>query len=410
MNSPDTDKLPQGIQLTPIDEDFRNDPYRILKELRDVAPVHEDRELGRFVATRHDDVKAVLHDKAFYTDPRKANPGTFSREVIGASLVGDEEPSMLLMDEPDHRRLRALVSAPFKPRSVERWRAHIRDIVEATLDKISADEFDLIEQFAGPVPTVVIAEMLGVDPAKHDDFKRWSDLMVQVGFNPYPSDEQSARAETANEALESLFLEEIERRSGALGEDLISDMLRAEEAGEKLDVQEIVGQCRLLLVAGNVTTTDLIGNGVFALLSHPDQLQKLRSDPSLIVQAVEEVLRFDSPVINSGRIPNRNITLSGCPVSKGSSISPSLGAANRDPSVYPDPDTFDITREDNHHQSFGGGRHLCLGAHLARIEGQEAILGLLRRYPHLEHSDKGATRHAIPSFRGFSEFWVRGRA
>jgi cytochrome P450 len=410
MNSPDADKLPQGIQLTPIDEDFRNDPYKILKELRNVAPVHEDRELGRFVATRHDDVKAVLHDKAFFTDPRKANPGTFSREVIGASLVGDEEPSMLLMDEPDHRRLRALVSAPFKPRSVERWRAHIRDIVEATLDKISADEFDLIERFAGPVPTVVIAEMLGVDPAKHNDFKRWSDLMVQVGFNPYPSDEQRARAETANEALENLFLEEIEQRSGALGEDLISDMLRAEEAGEKLDVQEIVAQCRLLLVAGNVTTTDLIGNGVFALLSHPDQLQKLRADPSLIAQAVEEILRFDSPVINSGRIPNRNITLSGCPVSKGSSISPSLGAANRDPSVYPDPDTFDITREDNHHQSFGGGRHLCLGAHLARIEGQEAILGLLRRYPHLEQSDKGATRHAIPSFRGFSEFWVCGRA
>lgn len=410
MNDPDPGKLPQGIQLTPIDEDFRNDPYSILKELREVAPVHEDRELGRFVATTHDDVKAVLHDKAFFTDPRKANPGTFSREVIGASMLGDQEPSMLLMDEPDHRRLRALVSGPFKPRSVERWRAHIRDIVEATLDKISEEEFDLIEQFAGPVPTVVIAEMLGVDPAKHDDFKRWSDLMVQVGFNPYPSQEQSAQAETANAALESLFLDEIARRAGALGGDLISDMLRAEEAGEKLEVQEIVAQCRLLLVAGNVTTTDLIGNGVYALISHPDQLQKLRSDPSLIAQAVEEILRFDSPVINSGRIPNRDITLSGCPVSKGSSISPSLGAANRDPSVYPDPDTFDITREDNHHQSFGGGRHLCLGAHLARIEGQEAILGLLRRYPHLELGDKGATRHAIPSFRGFSEFWVRGRA
>jgi cytochrome P450 len=402
------DQLPQGMQLTAIDPDFREDPYTVLANLREHAPVHEDRELGRFVVTRHEDVKALLHDKAFYTDPRKANPGTFSREILGATLGFGEKPSMLLMDEPDHRRLRGLVSAPFKPSAVERWRPHIRDIVQATLDKIDEREFDLIERFAGPVPTVVIAELLGIDPQNHEQFKHWSDLMVQVGFNPFPTDEQKVSGEAAAEALDSFFLAEIERRRADLEEDLLSDMIRAEVAGETLSTEEIIAQCRLLLIAGNVTTTDLIGNAVNALLENPAQLQKLRDDPGLIANAVEEVLRFDSPVTNSGRIPNRDITVAGCPMAKGVSLSTSLAAANRDPAVYPEPDTFDITRKDTHHQAFGGGRHLCLGAHLARMEAQEAILGLLQRYPQLAMSDRGRVRHAIPSFRGFSEFWVRG--
>jgi cytochrome P450 len=403
-----SDKLPQGVELTPMDDAFREDPYPILKQLREGAPVHEDRQLGRFIATRHDDVKALLHDKGFFSDPRKANPGTFAREFLAQSLGAGEEPSMLLMDEPDHRRLRSLVSAPFKPHAVERWRPHIRDIVESTLDGIGDQEFDLIVNFAGPVPTVVIAEMLGVDPARREEFKQWSDLVVQIGFNPFPTEDQQEEGQAAISALAGFFLEEIQQRTKNLGDDLLSDMIRAEIAGETLSEEEIVAQCRLLLIAGNVTTTDLIGNGINALLDHPDQLQCLRSDPALIANTVEEILRYDSPVTNSGRIPNRDIIVSGCPVGKGSSITPSLAAANRDPAVYPDPDAFDITREDTHHQSFGGGRHLCLGAHLARIEAQEAILGLLGRYPNLERSGKGAVRHAIPSFRGFGELWVRG--
>ena len=165
-------------------------------------------------------------------------------------------------------------------------------------------------------------------------------------------------------------------------------------------------QCNLLLVAGNVTTTDLIGNGTRALLENPEQWQKLRDQPELIKNAVEEMLRYDSPVVNSGRIADRDISIGGCPVHKGESLSTSLAAANRDPAVYPNPDAFDITREDTHHQSFGGGRHLCLGAHLARVEAQEAILGLIRRFPNLSLSPRGYTHHAIPSFRGMSECWV----
>ena len=402
------DALPKGVQLTAIDETFRADPYKVLKNLREQAPVHIDNELVQVVCTRHDDVKTLLRDKDFFSDPRKANPGTFSREFLAASLAPGEKPSMLMMDEPDHRRLRSLVTAPFKPAAVERWRPHIREVVEQTLNNISAEEFDLIGDFAGPVPTVVIARMLGIDTEKHNEFKQWSDLLVKIAFNPFPTDEQSAEGETAAQALDEFFIAEIERRSSSLGDDLLSDMIRAEVAGDKLTIEEITIQCRLLLVAGNVTTTDLIGNGIKALLDNPDQLLKLRSDPGLIVNAVEEMLRYDTPVTNSGRIANRSIEVGGCPVAKGSSLSTSLAAANRDPAVYPEPDRFDITRDDTHHQSFGGGRHLCLGAHLARAEAQEAILGLLARYPKLAHSDKGFVYHATPVFRGFSEFWVTG--
>ena len=403
------DGLPLGKKLTALDPEFRRDPYPILERLRREAPTLDDRELVRRVFTRHDDVKALLRDKALLTDPRSAAEGSFAREFLGANLGPDEEPSMLLMDEPGHRRLRSLVSKPFTASAVEKWRPRTRDVVQRVLDAITTDEFDLIAQFAGPIPTIVIAEMLGIDPGLHADFKRWSDLMVQISFNPFPSEAQTAAAESAREQLHACFEEQIRYRSANLGDDLLSDMLRAEEEGETLTHQEIVMQCDLLLVAGNVTTTDLIGNGVLALLQHPQQMAKLRDNPLLIGNAVEEMLRYDSPVTNSGRIAHTDMQFAGCPLHKGESLSVSLAGANRDPSVYPEPDRFDIQREDTHHQAFGGGRHLCLGAHLARLEAQEAILGLLDRFPQLQLSERGFTHHAIPSFRGMSECWVNAR-
>lgn len=342
-----------------------------------------------------------------WSDPRKANPGTFSAEFLGRNMSEDEDPSMLMMDEPDHRRLRSLVSQSFTPAAVERWRDRTRDVVERVLDGIEGDEFDLIDAFAGPVPTVVIAEMLGIDPDMHDQFKTWSDVSVISAFNPFPTEEQRQASDEAYTNLWNFFDSEIAERRKNLGDDLLSDMIRAEENGDKLTVVEMIRQSNLLLVAGNVTTTDLIGNGVKALLDHPDQWQTLLEDPSLINDAVEEMLRFDSPVVNSGRIANRDMEIEGCPVAKGESLSTSLAAANHDPEVYPNPTEFDVTREDTHHQSFGGGRHLCLGSHLARLEAQEAILGLMRRYPNLAHSERGFTHHAIPSFRGMSSFWVK---
>jgi cytochrome P450 len=395
--------VPTGLQLTALDERFRNDPYPVLAELRRRDPVHRDRELNRIIFTRHDDVLAILRDPDMWTDPRKANPGTFTREYLGR---GDEEPSMLLMDDPGHRRLRELVRRPFTPRAVERWRLRAREVAERLVGAIEPGCFELIECLAGPLPTVVIAELMGIDPAMHGQFKSWSDASVKVAFNPNPDAEDDRVATAAHAALGAFFREQIEARRARPGGDLISAMVTAEVSGDRLNDEEIVGQCNLLLIAGNVTTTDLIGNGVKALVERRDQQALLRARPDRLPNAVEEMLRFDSPVTNSGRIAHRDMTIGGVEIAQGESLSVSLAAANRDPEVYPDPDRFDVTREDTHHQAFGGGRHFCLGAHLARLEAQEAIGALLRRFPALEPGSAGHRYAAIPSFRGLTELYV----
>ncbi len=401
--APDAPPLPTGLALTALDAAFREDPYPVLAELRRRAPVHYDDVLKRYILTRHDDVNAVLRDPSLWSDPRKANPGTFSHMFL---RNGDEEPSMLLMDDPGHRRLRELVRHSFTPRAVERWRPRVRAIAERILAAVGDGPFDLIAEVAGPLPSVVIAELLGVDPSRHADFKRWSDTTVAVGFNPAPAPDQVAAAEEARDRLSELFLAEIEARRGAPGDDLISDMVRAEQAGDRLSDAEIVMQCDLLLIAGNVTTTDLIGNGVKALIDHPDQQTALRARPERMAHAVEEMLRYDSPVTNSGRIASADLEIGGVRIARGESLSVSLAAANRDPAIYPDPDAFDIEREDVHHQSFGGGRHFCLGAHLARLEAQEAIRALLARFDAPVLGERGHRYAAIPSFRGFEELWI----
>lgn len=398
-------KLPTGMELTALDERFRDDPYPVLRELRERSPVYEETQLRQYVYTRHDDVRAILKDRDLWSDPRKGNPGTLTYELL-APGVSDEGPSMLLMDDPEHRRLRSLVSRFFTPPAVEKWRPRVREVVARTLDAIEGPDLELIERFAGPIPTVVIAEVLGIDAAKHGDFKQWSDDIVHVSFNPAPTPEQARVGQAAHDALSAFFLAEIAARRAAPGRDLLSDLVAAEEGDDRLTDAEIVKQCNLLLVAGNITTTDLIGNGVKALLDHPDQLHALRKEPALIDNAVEEMLRFDSPVTDSGRIANRTVDFGGCPVPKGETLATSLAAANRDPDVYPDPDAFDVRRKDTHHQAFGGGRHMCLGAHLARVEVQEAIGGLLRRHPQLAHGARGHRYAAVPSFRGLSELWV----
>jgi cytochrome P450 len=394
-----------GIQLTPLDEPFRQDPYPILADLRERDPTHRDTELHRVFLTRHDQVHDVLRSKTMWVDARKARDDSFHAMFL---RFREEQPSMLMMDDPDHRRLRALVSRPFMPKSVETWRPRVRAVVDRILGAIDGTEpFDLIAEFAGPVPTVVIAEMLGIDAADYVNFKAWSDAGVQVAFNPFPEPDAQVTADAAQANLDALFRDEINHRHASLGDDLISDMVRAEEAGETLTDDEMVIQCNLLLVAGNVTTTDLIGNGVKALLEHPDQLDKLRNRPELIANTIEEVLRYDTPVVNSARIADQDMEIGGCPVRQGESVYVSLAAANRDPGTYPDPDRFDIEREDTHHHAFGGGNHLCLGAPLSRIEAQEAILALFERFPGLRIAERGYIHHAIPSFRGLSEFWVQ---
>jgi len=396
-------KLPTGLALTPLDDTFRQDPYPVLRELREREPVHHDTDLQRFFFTHYHDVKQILRNSKYWSDPHKSKPDSYARFLIQSE---EEEVSMLLADEPDHRRLRMLVNDIFTPGAVRSWHDRIIEVIEARLDAITGSEFDLIADYAGPIPTVVIAEMMGIPTAQHEDFKRWSDTSVTIGFNPLPTEEEKSAGIAAAAELDNYFAEQIELRKRSPGPDLISQMLAAKVEGEQLTESEVIGQCNLLLVAGNVTTTDMIGNGIKALLDHPGQLAKLRAQPELIEATVEEILRFDSPVVNSGRIAHTDIEISGCPIARGESLSVSLGAANRDPNIYRNPDSFDIEREHIAHQSFGGGRHHCLGASLARLEGQEAISRLVQRFPKLRLSDKGFKYAAIPAFRCMIHCWL----
>jgi cytochrome P450 len=398
-----TEPLPTGIQLTPFDSAFQRDPHAVLDRLREEAPTLRDDQLKRWFLTRHDDVRAVLRDKELWSDPRKANPDSFARMILAPD---DGEPSMLFMDDPGHKRLRGLINKAFTPKAVEAMRPRVRAIADELLDAIDGAEFDLIGALAAPLPVVVIAEMLGLDPNEHARFKIWSDTAVATFFNPFRSEEDNARADAARQALDAVFQHHIDAHRRTPGTDLIGAMVLAEEDGDRMTDAEIVSQCNLLLIAGNVTTTDLIGNGVKALLDHPDQLAKLRGRPALLGNAVEEMLRYDSPVTQSGRTANRDMTIGGCPIHQGDSISVSLAAANHDPRHHRDPHRFDIERADPSHESFGGGRHFCLGAPLARVEAQETIAALLSRYPHLAAAQRPHQYRSIPGFRGLSEYWI----
>jgi hypothetical protein len=240
----------------------------------------------------------------------------------------------------------------------------------------------------------------------HESFKQWSDASIQVAFSPVKTPAAVAAAEQAWSALDAFFRTEIEARRSKPGNDLISELVLAKTAGDGLSETEIVSMCNLLLLAGNLTTTDLIGNGVKALLDHPGELAKLRERPDLMPNAVEELLRYDSAVVSSGRIAHRDQEIGGVKIAEGETMDVMLAAANRDPAVYPDPDRFDIEREDTHHQAFGGGRHICLGAHLARLEAQETLAALLSRFSSIGPSQRGYEYASNPGFRGFEQLWV----
>jgi cytochrome P450 len=411
ISDPDA-PLPKGIQLTPYDPGFMAHPYAILADLRVRAPVHDDDQFKRWYLTRFDDVRAVLRDKDMSSDPTKANPGSFMGRLATYSSetrIAGTRDAMIFLDDPDHRRLRGLVNRAFTPKAVELVRPRIREIARALLAQIETDEFDLIASIAGPLPVIVIAEMLGIDANDRDDFKRWSNAAVLAFFNPFRSEEETTVGVAAQNALNQYFQRMIDERRATPREDLIMEMVRAEEAGDRMTDAEIIMQCNLLLVAGNVTTTDLIGNGVKALLEHPEQLAKLRARPDLTPSAVEEILRFDTPVINVARNVQRETALRGCPLHLGDTVTASLGAANHDPAVNPDPERFDIERVDIEHQSFGGGKHFCLGAPLARAEAQETLTALLERFPELQRSPRAVRYRTIPGFRGMAEFWLQGR-
>jgi len=385
--------------FNPMDPEFVADPYPTYHRLRAEDPVHHS-PLGFWVLTRYEDVVAVLRD------PRLAKEAI--AEFVAARL-GTTAPagrfSMLDRDPPDHTRLRGLVNKAFTPRVVEALRPHIQQIVDGLLGRVEGDRaMDLIEDFAYPLPVIVICEMLGVPVEDRERFKAWG-LAIARGLDgillPPDSDVPRLAAE-ARDALTDYFRGLIVRRRAAPRADLLSALIAAEEAGDKLSEEELLATSILLLVAGHETTVNLIGNGSLALLRHPDQLRRLRDDPGLIAGAVEELLRYDGPVQRTARIPSEDVTIAGRTIAKGELVMPFIGAADRDPAQFPDPDRLDITRPDNRHIAFGWGIHFCLGAPLARVEGQIAINTLVQRLPKLAlATDEPAYRQSL-TLRGLT--------
>jgi cytochrome P450 len=405
----DKEPLPTGLQLTALDPVFREHPHRPLDRLRAEDPVHRDAELGRFFLTRFEDARAVVSNRSLSVDPRKARPGSYVRRIMAANEpIEAFEPSMLQLDDPDHKRIRGLVSQAFNQRTVDAFRPRIRAIAEELLDALTGrDAFDLIAAYAAPLPIIVIAEMLGVAAEDLAQFKRWSDARSQI-FNIARTPEQTAALMAARQALDDYFARAIDDRRGRRGADLISALVAAEEAADRLSRREIVITCDLLLIAGNLTTTDLIGNGVLALLRHPDQLAKLRAEPELVANAVEEILRYDPPVVQTGRLALAPFEIGGTGIEAGEAMTVSVLAAGHDPTRHSDPHRFDIERADTSHLAFGGGAHFCLGAPLARAEAQIAIAQLFGRFPGLRLDPQRAIEHKrAPVFNGLTALWLR---
>ena len=363
----------------PLDPAFRSDPHPFLARLRETHPVHLT-PVGIWRLTRHADVERLLRDVP--TGVRMADGGSMNPNPVPGG--GGPSEFMLQQDPPNHTRLRKLVSRAFTPNAVARMRAHVQEIVTRQLDRVApAGRMDLIADLALPVPATVICEMMDVPIADRDRFTGWTADATHLLASVFSPPEVIARGVAAVEGLRAYFEALISERRARLGDDLLSELIRAEEAGDRLSTSELISQSIGLLIAGFETTIGLIGNGVLALLRHPDQLAKLRANPELIANAVEECLRYDGPIILTVRYLREDTEFGGQVIPKDAMVWAMLAAAHRDPAVFPDPDRFDITRQGNPHLAFGGGIHYCLGAHLARMEAQVAIGSLVARFADL---------------------------
>ena len=362
--------------------EFHANPYPFYRALREKDPVHQS-PLGFWVLTRYDDVVTSLRDQRFGRD----GFAPLLEAIYGPEHASGNLPrSMLMRDPPDHTRLRALVNKAFTPRVIEGMRTHIQTIVDRLLDRVQgARAMDVIADLAYPLPVTVICEMLGVPLDDHETIRNWSSDIARsldaIGLLADP--DIVARGAAARRALTEYFRRLLPERRAHPKADLLSLLIAAEEQGDKLNEGELLAMCVLLFIAGHETTVNLIGNGILALLHHPDEMVKLRRDQALISLAIEELLRYDSPVQWTARITNTDVEIQGRKIPSESMIIIAIGSANRDPSHFADPDRLDIARADNRHVAFGFGIHFCLGAPLARVEGQIALGTLLRRMPTL---------------------------
>ncbi len=369
-----------GVAYNPLSARAIQDPYPTYERLRTRSPVHRSRLLEAWVFTRYADVEAILRDyKRFSNMPSNRRVSKHRRDFAPPRA----DWTMLFLDPPEHTRLRALVNQAFTPRAVDALEPHIRTIMGELLDDVEDPAgFDLMTAVANPLPVIVIAEMLGVPPEDRARFKHWSDARARL-LEPTITAPERARAAAAGETLDAYLMPIIQARRREPRDDIVSALAQAEEEGDSLTEREMLLMLRLLLIAGNETTTNLIGNGVLALLRHPEQLALLREDPSRIPAAVEELLRFDTPVQLDVRGVVDDCEINGFPLRRGDGAVLAIGAANRDPDVFDDPERLDVLRAKGSNISFGRGVHHCIGAPLARLEGRIALEMLLDRYSSL---------------------------
>jgi cytochrome P450 len=393
-------------ELDLLDPGFLADPYPVYHRLRAEDPVHHH-PLGFYVLTRYEDVAAFLRDARFGKSGYQA---LFEARFGGGPDASWLALSMLFRDPPDHTRLRALVGKAFTPRVVETLRPRVQAVVDQLLDRVAgAGCMDVIEDLAYPLPVTVISELLGVPVGAADQVKAWSrDVARALDAIALPvAPEVLEAGRRATRGMVDHFGRLAGERRRRPGADLLSGLVEAEEAGDRLTERELLATCVLLYVAGHETTVNLIGNGLLALLSHPGEWERLRAEPALLPGAVEELLRYDGPVQRTGRTAASDVEIGGVPIPAGTLVLGMLGAANRDPAQFEEPDRLDVTREEPRHLAFGAGIHYCLGAALARLEAQVAIGTLAGRFPDIHLAAERPAWRPSSTLRGLESLPVR---
>lgn len=391
-------------EFNPLMPEFIANPYPFYHRLRAEDPVHRSALLpDTWVVTRYTDVVMILRDARF----GRHDAENFFRERFGEGpLLSVFTKWMLFRDPPDHTRLRTLVNKAFTPRAIEGLRPRIQELVNYLLDAVQqCGSMDIMADLAYPLPVLVICELLGVPAKDRDLFKEWSGDVART-LDPIQTPEMVEKGHAVVESMTNYFRSLIATLRKNPQDNILSAMIAAEEQGDRLSEDELLANCILLFSAGHETTVNLIGNGLLALMRNPEQKQLLQENPSLVQSAVEEFLRYDGPVQLTGRTPKEDIEIGGRLIRGGERVMTVLAAANRDPAQFPDPDRLDITRQDNHHVAFGHGIHFCLGASLARAEGQLAIGTFLQRLPHVTRVDEAPQWRPAFTLRGLQRLPV----
>ncbi len=392
------------FEFNPFLPEVREDPYPLYHRMRQGDPVHWNMP-GIWVLTRYADAVRLLRHPRMSSDFRNSELFEIFRQMNGPTIVDDREPSMLFRDPPDHTRLRNLVSKAFSAKVIDGMRPFIDEVVDGLLADVEEREtFDLVSELAHPLPVVVICQMLGVPAEDQHLFARWSDDLIHT-LDPMIGPDVMQRGTESELAFDGYFQALIAERRRAPRDDLLSALIAAEEKGQRLSEEELLRTLILLLVAGHETTVNLISNGMLALFRNRDQFVRLREDPSRLRGAIEELLRHDAPVQLTGRVALEPMEFGDKRVRKGQHVVALLGAANRDPGQFHDPDRLDLGRDPNRHIAFGGGIHFCLGAALARAEGRAAIGALTSRFPDLELAAPPVRRDTI-TLRGLEHLVV----